>query len=267
MIVLCRCWYRRYWFSSRSIFLTCISICCFPSGHSLWLKLDNIHIIRRCFRLSYCTWFLKYDTLQPVWITLDQSRTTPGVVFVWTNQLRLLFYKDMVWPKVKEACGPIQPLDSFVASCSICCVFFAAWKSTLQCWKCSGGAGISQASVQDCQRCGVLSAIEDMTLRLFIRNWCLRLADDIRWADNGLVVSSRKRDRNFWRDFAELVCECVFVWLCTSSTAQGGGSFKNRLVVVSRGWQSEDTDRQVVELSSLSVPFLLFLRLSTYLPI
>ena len=29
----------------------------------------------------------------------------------------------MVWPKVKEACGPIQPLDSFVASCSICCVF------------------------------------------------------------------------------------------------------------------------------------------------
>ena len=60
----------------------------------------------------------------------------------------------------------------------------------------------------------------------------------------------------------------------TSSTAQGGGgSFKNRkpigevgLLWVTDGRAKPLMDRQVVEVSSLSLSFCLFLWLSTYLP-
>ena len=62
--------------------------------------------------------------------------------------------------------------------------------------------------------------------------------------------------------------------LYTSSTAQGGGgSFKNRetyrrywLLSLTDGRAKPLMDRQVVEVSSLSLSFFLFLWLSTYLP-
>ena len=61
---------------------------------------------------------------------------------------------------------------------------------------------------------------------------------------------------------------------CTSSTAQGGGgSFKNRkpmrdwLLWITDGRAKPLMDRQVVEVSSLSLSFFLFPWLSTYLPI
>ena len=60
--------------------------------------------------------------------------------------------------------------------------------------------------------------------------------------------------------------DCVLVVPHKAAEVSKIGHLQDRLVVVSHGWQSEDTDRQVVEVSSLSVPFLLFLRLSTYLP-
>ena len=66
----------------------------------------------------------------------------------------------------------------------------------------------------------------------------------------------------------------IFLWLYTSSTAQGGGgSFKNRKPIGEVGCcESRMAERshwwtdQVVEVSSLSLSFCLFLWLSTYLP-
>ena len=65
------------------------------------------------------------------------------------------------------------------------------------------------------------------------------------------------------------VCN-VYIYVCTSSTAQGGGgSFKNRKPIgeigcCESGWQSESTDGPKGAWGLLS--FSLFLWLSTYLP-
>ena len=65
-------------------------------------------------------------------------------------------------------------------------------------------------------------------------------------------------------------CQLWITKLCTSSTAQGGGgSFKNRKTIGEVGCcESPLMDRQVVEVSSLSLSFSLFLSLflTTYLP-